>query len=130
MTTRPIDTRTAELVGRASTDEEAWNELVARFSLTVKAAVASHWLTPEEQETVTRRTWAALAQRIAEEEGPLGSLGLWLSLTAHAECLKLTPSRSRLPSRSGLAARRDRRSHADRRRLTRTGSDRRRPEAW
>lgn len=118
--------RTSALAARAGTDPQAWDELVARFSLTVKAAVASHWLSPDEQTAVAQRTWAALAQRLAEEEGPLGSLGLWLSLTAHAECLKLTSAHARTVSRASSARGRDRRSAADRRRGRRSGPDRRR----
>ncbi|MGZ6804617.1 MAG: hypothetical protein ACXVGH_03245 [Mycobacteriales bacterium] len=118
--------RTSDLAARVGTDPLAWDELVARFSLTVRAAVASHWLSPDEQAAVSRRTWEALARHLAEEEGPLGSLGLWLSLTAHAECLKLTSAHARSVSRASSGRVRDRRSSAERRHGRRTGPDRRR----
>lgn len=118
--------RSSDLARRAGTEPAAWDELVARFSLTVKAAVASHRLSPDEQAAVTQHTWEALAQHLAEEEDPHGSLGLWLSLTAHAECLRLTSARARTLSRSSSVRGRDRRSRADRRGGDRSGPDRRR----
>jgi RNA polymerase sigma factor (sigma-70 family) len=84
-----------DLIKRASAnDQQAWRELVARFSNLVWAVARSHRLDHADAADVSQTTWLRLAEKMAELRDP-ERLPAWLATTARRESLRVLASRRR-----------------------------------
>ena len=84
----PAPSATARLVSRAADgDQDAWEQLVERYSGLLWAVARAHRLTPVNAADVVQTSWLRLVEHLAEIRNPDG-LGAWLATTARRECLR------------------------------------------
>ncbi|MFD0802054.1 RNA polymerase sigma factor, partial [Streptomonospora algeriensis] len=114
---------TGELVKRAlSDDDAAWEALIDRFAVRVRAVVRSHGLSPHDAQDAEQAVWSNLAEHLSRIRTPEG-VGPWLATTTQRECgrirrlarraLPAAPERlhavdHRSPEEIAVAAERDR----------------------
>src|ERR1700679_4276128 len=85
----------SELIRAASAgDQDAWSEIVGRFSGLVWATARAHRLTQAQAADVTQTTWLRLVENLDRIQDP-ERLGAWLATTARHECLRLIRLRGR-----------------------------------
>lgn len=90
-----MDTELNDLVQRARDgQDEAWEQLVGRFSGLVAAVTRSFRLSPSDAADVAQTTWLRLYESIGRIRQPL-ALGAWIATTARRECLRLLRARGR-----------------------------------
>ena len=86
---------TGQLVlGAAGGDEDAWRELVERFSGLVWAVARAHRLATADAADVFQTTWLLLAEHIRRIDRP-DRIGAWLATAARRECLQSLRSAGR-----------------------------------
>lgn len=84
-----------ELVARASqADQQAWRELVDRFSRLVWSVARSHRLDHADAADVCQTTWLRLAEHLHTLRDPARLPG-WLATTARRESLRVIAGRRR-----------------------------------
>jgi RNA polymerase sigma factor (sigma-70 family) len=84
---------TTELVRAAADgDQNAWNELVRRYSHLIWAVARSFRLTDEDAADAVQNTWLRLATHLDTIQSPAALPG-WLSTTARNECRQLLRGR-------------------------------------
>jgi RNA polymerase sigma factor (sigma-70 family) len=84
-----------ELVARASRgDQQAWRELVDRFSRLVWSVARSHRLDHADASDVCQTTWLRLAEHLHTLRDPARLPG-WLATTARRESLRVIAGRRR-----------------------------------
>ncbi|HEU0316359.1 MAG TPA: sigma-70 family RNA polymerase sigma factor, partial [Solirubrobacteraceae bacterium] len=87
--------RIARLVRRAGTGEqEAWNDLIDRYSGLVWAIARGHRLGAADAADVFQSTWLRLVEHLGDLHDP-DRVGAWLATTAKRECLRLLRSSGR-----------------------------------
>jgi RNA polymerase sigma factor (sigma-70 family) len=81
---------------RAATggDQQAWHELVARYSGLVWSVARAHRLDSADAADVAQATWVKLVERIDGLDDP-SAVGAWLATTARRECLAVLRRRKR-----------------------------------
>ncbi|MFC3999115.1 RNA polymerase sigma factor [Nocardiopsis sediminis] len=80
------ETATADLVKRAlCRDGRAWDALIGRFSLRVRAVVRSYGLPWHDAEDVEQTVWCVLSDHLPRIRDP-EHVGAWLAATTHNEC--------------------------------------------
>jgi RNA polymerase sigma factor (sigma-70 family) len=85
----------SELIRAASAgDQDAWSEIVERFSGLVWATARAHRLTQAQAADVTQTTWLRLVENLDRIQDP-ERLGAWLATTARRECLRIIRIRGR-----------------------------------
>ena len=84
-----VDTDLSDLVERArSGHEEAWEQLVDRYSGLVVAITRSFRLSSDDAADIAQTTWLRLFESIERIRQPL-ALGAWIATTARRECLRI-----------------------------------------
>lgn len=99
--TRPGNCRrddiTTLVLGAKRGDQAAWDALVARFGVTIRAVARRHRLSQADQDDVAQRTWLLLVEHLHSIRDPR-ALAQWLATTARRECLRvLEASRREIP---------------------------------
>ncbi|MUL42956.1 sigma-70 family RNA polymerase sigma factor [Streptomonospora sp. PA3] len=88
---------TGELVKRALSDDgTAWEALIDRFAVRVRAVVRSHGLSPHDAQDAEQTVWSNLAEHLSRIRTP-ESVGPWLATTTQRECGKLRRLARRAP---------------------------------
>lgn len=83
------DPTTSDLVrDAAGGDQEAWNQLVDRYSRLVWAIARGHRLAHADSADVFQTTWLRLVEHLGRLRDPEQLAG-WLSTTARHECLRV-----------------------------------------
>jgi RNA polymerase sigma factor (sigma-70 family) len=72
----------------ASGDQQAWDELVRRYSRLVWAVARTHRLSSADAADVSQTTWLRLVEHIGHLREP-GAVGAWLATTARREALRI-----------------------------------------
>jgi RNA polymerase sigma factor (sigma-70 family) len=91
----PAWSETSELVGRASTgDQAAWSELVDHYGGLVWAVARRHGLSREDAADVSQVVWLRLVQRLGSLRQP-ERVGAWLATTTRRESLRVAQVRGR-----------------------------------
>lgn len=92
----------AELVERAAArDEDAWRELVDRYTRLVWHVIRGAGLSGELAADVHQATWLKLAEHIDRINNP-AAVGGWLATTARRECIRVSQRAAReVPSDLG-----------------------------
>jgi hypothetical protein len=91
------DQPVAELASRAANgDQNAWNEIVERYSPLILSICRRHGLGRADTTDVAQIVWLRLVEHLASLRDPAALPG-WLAITTHRECLRI--QRKRWPGR-------------------------------
>jgi RNA polymerase sigma factor (sigma-70 family) len=83
------DPRVTALVARAAgNDQDAWNELVERYSPMVWAICTRYRLSSQDIEDVNQNVWLRLVEQLGNLREPAALPG-WLATTTSRECLRV-----------------------------------------
>ncbi|MGC9665452.1 RNA polymerase sigma factor [Planosporangium sp. 12N6] len=85
MTETPVD---ALVSAAARGDEDAWSELVARYTPLVFSVIAGYRLGPADAADANQTVWLRLVEHLGDIHEPR-TLPRWLVTTARHECLRL-----------------------------------------
>jgi RNA polymerase sigma factor (sigma-70 family) len=83
------------LTSSAAGDQDAWDELVARFGGLVWAIARSYRLKVGETDDAVQNTWLRLVENLGRISDP-EHVGSWLATTTRRECLQLLRRRARI----------------------------------
>ena len=87
-----------ELVAAAlGGDQEAWGQLVSRYTPLVLSIVRRHRLQGSDAEDVVQTVWLRLVEHLGDLREPAALPG-WIVTTARNECLRVVKARRVLPS--------------------------------
>jgi RNA polymerase sigma factor (sigma-70 family) len=90
------DPAVVDLVTRAAgSDQEAWDELVERYSPLVWSICARYRLGRHDTEDVGQNVWLRLVEQIGKLRAPAALPG-WLATTTQRECLRVVHRQDRL----------------------------------
>jgi RNA polymerase sigma factor (sigma-70 family) len=75
-------------------DEEAWNELFAKFNPLLRAISRTFRLNDEQRADAAQNTWMLLVVNIRTVRDP-EKVGAWLSVTMRRQCIRIASARRR-----------------------------------
>jgi RNA polymerase sigma factor (sigma-70 family) len=75
-------------------DEEAWNELFAKFNPLLRAIARTFRLNDEQRADAAQNTWMLLVVNIRTVRDP-EKVGAWLSVTMRRQCIRIASARRR-----------------------------------
>jgi len=88
-TSSTVPSATARIVSRAAEgDQQAWDQLVERYSRLLWAVARAHRLNTVDAADVVQTSWVRLIEHLPEIRNPDG-VGAWLATTARRECLRV-----------------------------------------
>ena len=84
------------LVGRAAgSDQQAWDEIIERYSPLVWSICSRYRLSKHDAEDVGQNVWLRLVEQIGNLRTPAALPG-WLATTTQRECLRVRQRQDRL----------------------------------